>query len=430
MFGLIDVNNFYVSCERVFDPSLEGRPVAVLSNNDGCVVARSNELKALGVKMGAPWFQLSDLAKRHGIIALSSNYALYGDMSNRVMKLLSTFSPYQEIYSIDECFLDFSGCGYIDLSERGHAIRDLIQRCTGLPVCVGFGATKTLAKLANFVAKKHPDYAVKNGVVDFGAMTAGEIERLFASILVGEVWGVGGKNAVRLQQMGLHTVLDLTNADPNWVRSRFSVTLERTLRELRGTPCLSLEEGVPNKQQIMSSRSFGQWVTELEDIKQAVTSYTARAAEKLRQQGSLAGMVHVFLQTNPFKANEPQYYPGITVPLVTPSADSRLLVAAALAGLRRIYRPGYRYQKAGVMLMVLSSAAEAMQTDLFDSPSSHQAAQSRRLMDTLDRINRRMGKGTLRLAGEGVRQSWRIKSEKRTPSYTTSWKALPIAWAK
>ncbi|MCZ2112760.1 MAG: Y-family DNA polymerase, partial [Anaerolineae bacterium] len=351
MFALIDGNNFYVSCERVFDPKLEGRPVVVLSNNDGCVVARSQEVKALGVKMGVPWFQLRDLAKQHGIVAKSSNYSLYGDMSARMMAVLGRFSPDQEIYSIDECFLDMDGFGHLDLSAYGQEIRARVRQWLGLPVCVGFGATKTLAKLANHAAKKRPEFG---GVCDLAALSAAAQDALLASIDVGEVWGVGHRGTPRLKALGLDNVKALRDADAKWLRREFSVVLERTVTELNGIPCIDLEDAAPAKQQIMSSRAFGAYVYDLAGLEEAVATYVGRAAEKLRRQGSVAGAVQVYVRTNPFKEDHPQYQRGLTVPLPDPTDDTRLLVRAALLGLRRIFKPGYAYQKAGVMLMDLT----------------------------------------------------------------------------
>ena len=424
-FALIDCNNFYVSCERVFNPSLEGRPVVVLSNNDGCCVARSNEVKALGVKMGAPWFQLQELAERHGIIARSSNYTLYADMSNRVMGILAGFSPRQEIYSIDECFLDLTGFTQVDLTRYGQTIRAKISRWVGLPVCVGIGPTKTLAKLANHVAKKRPQY---DGVFDYGLLSTSEQSTLLESIDVGEVWGVGGRITARLNRRGITHVLALREADPKILRREFGVTLERTLRELRGESCLALEEVNPPKQQIMCSRSFGKLVLRVEELREAVMAYTARAAEKLRGQQSVAGSIHVFLNTNRFKTDEPQYQAGLTVPLLSPTSDTLALVKAALFGLEQLYRPGYRYQKAGVMLLELDSA-RSRQLQLFDEPESEAVERRKRLMKTLDEVNCRMGKGVLRLAGEGLQQRWKLKADYKSPCYTTRWDELPVVSA-
>ncbi len=419
-FALVDGNNFYVSCERVFDPKLEGRPVVVLSNNDGCVVARSQEVKALGVRMGVPWFQLRDLAREHGIVAKSSNYSLYGDMSARMMGVLGRFSPDQEIYSIDECFLGMDGFGHLDLAAYGQQIRTRIKQWLGLPVCVGFGATKTLAKLANHVAKKRPEFG---GVCDLAALSAAETDTLLASIDVGEVWGVGHRGTPRLKALGIDNVRALREADPTWLRREFSVVLERTVAELNGTPCIGLEEETPAKQQIMSSRAFGAYVYDLAGLEEAVATYVGRAAEKLRRQGSVAGAVQVYVRTNPFKPDHPQYQRGITVPLPEPADDTRLLARAALAGLRRLYKPGYAYQKAGVMLLDLSDTGHA-QGALFATDRGNPA-----LMRVMDRVNAYWGRGTLRLAAEGVPASnrdWRMRRGMMSPCYTTRWSDLPV----
>jgi DNA polymerase V len=423
ILALIDCNNFYVSCERAFNPRLIGRPVVVLSNNDGCVVARSNEVKALGVRMGVPWFQLKDLAKKHDIIALSSNYALYADMSNRVMSLLSAFSPSQEVYSIDECFLDLTGLEHLGLTAYGQEFRETIQRHVGLPVCVGIAPTKTLAKMANHVAKKRPEYF---GVCDFTKFDNATLDQLLDQIEVGEVWGVGPRITPRLQDMGIKTVLNLKKAPRGKIRQRFSVVMERTVAELNGESCIELEEVAPPKQQIMSSRSFGVPVFELAELEQSVASYTARAAVKLRNQASLAGAVQVHIRTSPFKDKEPQYSQGVTVPLPFPTSDSRTLVAAALTALKRIFRPGFAYAKSGIMLMNLIPE-ERREMTLFDDPV--QLGRSDALMGVMDRINRNFGKGAIRLFGEGAEQRWKMRTGNKSPNYTTRISDLVVAKA-
>lgn len=348
--ALIDVNNFYVSCERVFNPKLNGKPVVVLSNNDGCAVARSNEVKALGISMGAPWFKMKDLAKQHGIIALSSNYALYADMSNRVMSILRQFSPDQEIYSIDESFLDLTSFQSRDLIQYGQEMKQRILQWTGLPVCVGIGATKTLAKLANHCAKKRPEF---RGVCHFNAMPDHELDALLAQIPVGEVWGVGGKLAPRLTALGIKTVYDLKYANQKILRREFSVVMEKTIRELNGHVCIELEEAPPPKQQILSSRSFGTPVRDYNSLAESITLYISRAAEKLRRQQSLAGSVYVYIRTSPFKPDDPFYSNGMTIPLPSPTDDTRQLANIALWALRQLYKPNYNYAKAGIMLTEL-----------------------------------------------------------------------------
>ncbi|HOY88057.1 MAG: Y-family DNA polymerase [Methylotenera sp.] len=416
--ALIDVNNFYVSCERVFNPRLKNKPVVVLSNNDGCVVARSNEVKALGVKMGEPWFKLKDLAKQHGIIHYSSNYALYADMSNRVMAILRGFSPDQEVYSIDESFLDLTTFKHLDLTDYGQQMREKILRSTGLPVSVGIGSTKTLAKLANHCAKKRP---VFNGVCNLNQMQHREVNRIMQEIDVGEIWGIGRKLATRLHQLSIHTVYDLKYANAAALRKQFSVMMQKTISELNGTVCLELEEIAPAKQQIISSRSFGQPVYDYESLAESITLYMSRAAEKLRNQQSFAGAVYVFIHTSPFRENEAFYSNGMTIPLPSPSIDSRHLVNVALWGLRKIYKSGYNYAKAGVMLSELVPAA-GCQTDLFSTQALPLA--STKLMTVMDSINKKMGKESIKLASEGFKRPWKMKQGNKSLSYTSNWDEL------
>ena len=416
--ALIDVNNFYVSCERVFNPKLKNKPVVVLSNNDGCAISRSNEVKELGIVMGAPWFRMQDLVKQHGIIGLSSNYALYADMSNRVMSILRDFSPNQEVYSIDECFLDVTGFSFINLVEYGQTMRKRILDWTGLPVCVGIGATKTLAKLANHCAKKQP---VFNGVCNFNALTNQELNELLARLPVGEVWGVGRKLAPKLNAIGILTVLDLKQVDPQRIRQQFSVVMQKTVMELNGTVCIELEEISPPKKQILSSRSFGHSVSDYNSLAESITLYMSRAAEKLRKQNSCASSVFVYIRTSPFKLDEPQYSNGLTIPLPIPTDDTRQLVKVALWGLKRIYRGGFRYAKAGVMLGELMSISD-VQSDLFSTKNFEDG----KLMGVLDSINKKMGRGTMKLASEGFKKPWRMKQGNKSPNYTTQWKGILV----
>ena len=396
--ALVDCNNFYVSCERLFQPRLEGKPVVVLSNNDGCVVSRSQEVKDLGINMAVPWFKIKDIAQRHGIVALSSNYTLYADLSNRVMSLLSQFAPEQEVYSIDESFLDLTGMA-ADHTVYGQRMRDTVKRCVGIPVCVGIASSKTLAKLANHVAKKQARF---DGVCDFNAIPKPELDTLLAQIEVGEVWGVGRRSSVRLQEMGIHTVLELKRTSAERIRDEFSVVLERTVAELNGTACLELDEVIPDKQQIICSRSFGTLVSILPDLEQAVVTYVTRAAEKLRGQHSIAGGIQVYIRTNPHKERDPQYQRSMVIPLESPTDDTRTLCHAALSGLKQIYRTGFAYQKAGVMLMEIIPRASRPRT-LFDDVVAQQ--KSHALMTTLDSINRRMAAGR---CGSWVKESERV----------------------
>src|SRR3989338_493530 len=423
--ALIDCNNFYVSGERLCQPRLEGKPVVVLSNNDGIVVSRSQEAKNLGIKMAAPWFQMKSLAKRYGIIALSSNYTLYADISNRVMRLLSQYSPDQEIYSIDESFLDLTGMAKSSsldsLTEYAQTIRGTIKRYVGIPVCVGIAPSKTLAKLANHVAKKQKQY---HSVCDFNAMTARVLDNLLAKIEVGEVWGVGRRSTARLQQMGINSVLELKYSPAKRIRAEFGVVMERIVAELNGEACLELDEITPPRQQIICSRSFGVAVTLLADLEQAVIAYTTRAAEKLRSQHSLAGGIKVYIRTSPHRKEDQLYQQAMLLPLLEPTDDTRLLCRTALNGLRHIYRSGYAYQNAGVMLTEIIPATARPRT-LFEDVAAQQKSAS--LMDTLDRINRRMGSGTVQLLGEGIGKSWSMRRGNMSQRYTTEWDELAVA---
>ena len=425
VFALVDVNNMYVSCERAFNPRLRDRPVVVLSNNDGCAVARSNEVKALGVKMGTPWFQLKDLARQHGIIGLSSNYTLYGDMSNRIMTILRSYSPNVEVYSIDESFLSLNGMGGIWASPTamGQDIRARILQWTSLPVCVGVGGSKTLAKLANHVAKKFPLF---DSVCDFTTMSVARMRWLFVRIDVGEVWGVGRRIAARLHVMGIHTVQELKDAPPRDIRAQFGVVMERTCQELRGLSCLALEEVAPPRKEIVSSKSFGTMAVSLAEVEEAISTYIARAGEKLRSQRSVCGAVHVFVQTNPFRQQDLQYSNGLTVPLIEPTDDNRILAGAALQGLSQIFRDGYQYKKVGVMLLDLAPNSIAQGT-LFDAPRERE--NSVRVMAALDALNQRFGRDSVHLGSAGLAPRWAMRSENKTPCYTTRWDELPKAHA-
>lgn len=417
--ALIDVNNFYVSCERVFNPALIGIPVVVLSNNDGCAVARSNEVKALGVPMGAPWFKYKDLSKQHGIVSLSSNYALYADMSNRVMNILRAYSPDQEVYSIDESFLDLTEFDKRDLVRYGQHMRKRILKWTGLPVCVGIGSTKTLAKLANHCAKKRPVY---DSVCNFNTLQQKELDVILGELSVGEIWGVGRKLAPKLEALGCKTVLDLKRANPAALRQQFSVVMQKTIHELNNIVCIDLEEIAPPKKQIVSSRSFGVKVEDFNSLAESITLYVSRAAEKLRRQHSFAGSLYVFIRTSAFKPEDPFYSNGMTIPMPSPTDDTRQLVNVALWGLKQIYRPNFKYAKAGIMLSELVPA-EGVQIDLFSQ--SQGSLKSDELMGTMDKINQKMGKSSIKLASEGINKPWKIKQDSKSPCYTTRWEDIP-----
>ena len=432
MYALVDGNNFYVSCERVFRHSLQGRPVVVLSNNDGCAIARSNEAKALGIAMGAPWFKIKHLEESDGLVALSANFALYGDLSDRMMSLAAGLGPRQEIYSIDESFIDLSGVRG-DLVERSHKIRARILQWVGIPCGIGIGSTKTLAKLANHIAKtaeRKPDsYPEKLAqVCNLAALPQDELDAVLAATPVGEVWGIGRRISAQLIDGGVKTVLDLTRADPATVRRKFSVIVERTVRELQGTPCIDLEHLPQPKQEIACTRSFGHPITELHELAEAVTEFASRAAQKLRKQHSLTGQVLCFIRTSPFRS-DPQYSRSITVPLRRPSADTAQIVAAALAGLRAIYRPDYKMAKAGVMLLDLQSDSVQQQELALEDDD---VVERGHLMATLDGLNLRYGRGTVSMASAGLagdRRAWSMKQERRTPAYTTDWNDIAVARA-
>lgn len=417
MFALCDVNSFYASCETVFRPDLKGRPVVVLSNNDGCVIARSAEAKPF-VKMGEPYFKQKDIFRRHGIIAFSSNYELYADMSNRVMTTLEELSPRCEIYSIDEAFCDLTGVRNCrDLTDFGREIRETVLRRTHLTVGVGIAQTKTLAKLANHAAKQWQRQT--GGVVDLS-----NIERqrkLMALLPVNEVWGVGRRISKKLESMGIDTVLKLADTDIHFIRKHFNVVLERTVRELRGEPCLELEEFAPVKQEIVCSRSFGGRITEYHEMRQAICSYASRAAEKLRGEHQYCRFISAFVKTSPFALNEPYYGNSASVKLLIPTQDSRDIITAATKCLDAIWRDGHRYQKAGVMLGDFYSQGVA-QLNLFDDNAPRQ--NSEKLMEVLDHLNAKDGRGTLYFAGQGIQTAWQMKREMLSPRYTTRYSDL------
>jgi DNA polymerase V len=416
-FALVDCNNFYASCEKLFRPDLKDTPVVVLSNNDGCVVARSREAKALGIKMGVPLFQIQHLIKHHGIVAFSSNYALYADLSARVMSILEALAPRVEIYSIDEAFLDLTGvANAVALEDFGLQVRSTVQQWTGITVCVGIAPTKTLAKLANHAAKQYP---ATGGVVD---LTAPERQRKLMSIMpIDEVWGIGRRLSKRLQAEGFKSVLDLANADPKQIRRHYSVMVERTVRELNGESCLELEDVAPTKKQIVCSRSFGQRITDYQSMRAAICQYTSRAAEKLRGEKRCAKMITLFLRTNRFNPDEPQYTPSLTAELPLPTNDTRDLVETAMRLLKTCWRDGYRYMKAGVMLSDFYEPG-VYQQSLFDEGTVRPNAKA--LMSVLDTINH-SGKGHIFLAGQGTQKHWAMKREHLSPAYTTRWSEIP-----
>ncbi len=407
-FALIDCNSFYASCERVFRPDLAKVPIVVLSNNDGCVIARSYDAKPF-IKMGEPYFQIKHKLKQHGIVPFSSNYALYGDMSERVMSLIEAMVPAVEVYSIDEAFADLTGIGGLD--ALGRQIRAQVLRCTGIPVGVGIAHTKTLAKLANHTAKRLQSQT--GGVVNI----TDPVKRdwVLRNTDVAEVWGVGRKMKLHLDAMGIKSAMDLAKADPWTLRKNFSVVIEKTARELGGMPCLELDEPDPPKQEICCSRMFGKRLTELPPIKEAVATYMMRASEKLRAQNSLCKKVRVCIRTGMFNPEEAKYANGVVVDLLYPTDDVRQLTQAAVGALDRIFRPGFKYSKAEVMLLNLCQRGEYTD-DLFNKS---QPAEATRVMAVLDQINERWGRGTLRSASVPVNPGWGMRREMMSRSYTT-----------
>ncbi|WP_010323161.1 translesion error-prone DNA polymerase V subunit UmuC [Marinobacterium stanieri] len=418
VFALVDCNNFYTSCERRFRPDLAGVPIVVLSNNDGCIISRSAEAKAMGIKMGVPFYQIEPYLTQQGVAVFSSNYALYADMSARVMSILEQESPRVEIYSIDEAFLDLSGIESVaTLADFGRQIRTTVQQWTGITVCVGIAPSKTLSKLANHAAKRYP---ATGGVVD---LTSPERQRrLLQLVPVDEVWGVGRRLSKRLHKDGIKTALDLACCHPKTIRQQYSVVLERTVRELNGESCLSLEDVTPTKQQIICSRSFGERITSFQSMREAVCEYTVRAAEKLREEGQTAKRINLFMRTNRHNPAEPQYMPSLGAELPLPTDDTRDLVAAAIRLLRSSWKDGYRYMKAGIMLTDFYEPG-VYQPGLFDD--AHTRPNAKALMSVLDKINH-SGKGQVFLAGQGVQKEWRMKRLHVSPAYTTNWRSLPV----
>lgn len=417
-FALVDANNFYASCETIFRPQIAGRPVVVLSNNDGCVVARSAEAKALGFKMGEPWFKVKDQPRSRDVVVFSSNYTLYADMSSRFQNILADMAPRIEIYSIDESFLDVTGFAEID--RFASEVRGRVRQWTGLPVCVGVGATKTRAKLANFVAKKRPEHG---GTFNLEGLTSRAEDELLDGIPTSEVWGIGAASSERLKLLGIQCVRQLRDAPAGRIREHFTVVMERTVAELNGTPCLSLESVAPAKQEIVSSRSFGRYIRTLEELTEAVLSYASRAAEKLREQACTTQLLCTFLETNPFKEGAPQYNASRVISFNDSTDDTLLIARGAVAALRRAYRPGYDYKKAGVLLAEIAPKCNRQAT-LFDEPNDIERRD--RLNRTMDHLNSRFGRGAMRLGGAGRRATWNMKRDWPSPCYTTDWEMIPL----
>jgi DNA polymerase V len=419
-FALVDCNNFYVSCERVFDPKLEGKPVVVLSNNDGCVVARSNEAKDLGITMGVPYFKVSHLEKESGLIARSSNYPLYGDMSARVMSLIGMFAPRQEIYSIDESFLLVGGIQ--NFADTAKVLKARVRQSLGLPVCVGIAPSKTLAKLSNSVAKSTKRFG---GVFDYSALSKTKQSQLLNAIPVSDIWGIGRKLSERLRTMGIVTAFDLRDSDASEMEKLFSVVMKRTILELRGISCISIENMGEARKQILSSRSFGRSVQTLAELEEAVALYATKACEKLRRDESVASEVQVYVRTSPYAAD--RFADSSVIKLTAATDDTITLVKSAIEALRTIYQPGHIYQKAGVTLSKVSPKA-GRQISLFEQAGT--GVRSEKMMKALDAANAKWGRGTIFLAAEGIEKPWQVKSEFRSPAYTSNWNELPVVKAR
>ncbi len=414
MFALVDCNNFYASCERVFNPALNSKPVVVLSNNDGCVIARSNEAKALGIKMGVPAFQITEFLQKNDVAVHSSNYALYGDLSHRVMSTLGQFTPELEIYSIDEAFLSLAGLP-VDWEEYAQKIRKTVLKNIGIPVSVGIAPTKVLAKTANHYAKKVP---VNQGI--YVLDSPAKINEALKLFEIDEVWGIGRQYAKLLKSLNVKTAWDFTQLQNAWVKKRMTVVGLRVKMELEGISCLEMELIPAAKKAICTSRSFGEPQTELEPIKEAVATYATRCGAKLRKQRSCAGMLMVFIHTNGFKADEPQYEKNFVCKLPVATNSSMELIKYALFALQAIYQKGYRYKKAGVLVLDIVPE-DQVQSGLFDNVDRHKHAA---IMRTLDGINSKYGRDTLKIAVQGSGERWKLRQEKLSPCYTTKWKDI------
>jgi DNA polymerase V len=410
MFALIDCNNFYASCERVFQPKLKDKPIVVLSNNDGCVIARSNEAKKLGIPMGAAAFEYKDIFEKNNIYVFSSNYALYGDMSNRVMTLLRDFSPDIEIYSIDEAFLKFDGFEkYIDFNEYGKEIRYKVTKGTGIPISVGIAPTKALSKVANKIAKKFPERTGNVYVIDNDEKRIKALKWL----PIEDVWGIGYRHAKRLKRYAINTAYDFSVLSEEWVRKNMSVVGLRLLKELNGFPCLDIEEP-QDKKNIATTRSFDKNYSDYNYIKERVSTYAVTCAEKLRNQNSNCNAVMVFIHTNGFRKDLPQYGRNVVVKLPFPTNSSIELAKFAEIGLKKIFKEGYQYKKAGVIVMDITPE-QVKQINLFENSNE----KHKPIMDIVDKINRGIGRTKIKLGSQDLGRTWKMKQEKLSKRYTT-----------
>lgn len=418
--ALVDCNNFYASCERVFNPKLWGKPIVVLSNNDGMIIARSNEAKELGIKMGEPLFKAQEIIKKHNVHVFSSNYTLYGDMSHRVMTTLEHFSPDVEIYSIDEAFINLEGFSHKDLTDYCRLIRNTVRKWTGIPVSIGIAETKTLAKLANRFAKKVPS---NKGVLNIYGLE--NKDYYLKNTEVADIWGVGRQYTKLLNLQNIFTAYDLANANEKWIKKKMTVMGLRTALELKGIPCIEYEYFPPAKKAIVSSRSFGQTVQDIASVKEAIAFFVTRASEKMRAQKSSANLLSVFLRTNPFK-KEAQYHNGVLIQLPVPTDSTSELIFYAMKGVEQIFRIGYKYYKVGVMLSGLVPTNRS-QSSIFDTEDRMKMA---KITEVVDEVNKKMGSNTLFYAATGINRKWRTRADMRTPKYTTDWDQLPLVSAK
>ncbi len=442
VYALVDGNSFYASCQIAFQPNLQNRPVVVLSNNDGCVVAANQIAKDLEKQlpqplnygqggyhaansksmMFQPYFKVAPLLTKHNTVVFSSNYELYADMSQRMHSIAAQFASRQEIYSIDESFLDFTQVASAELTEHALQLKERVYQWIGIPVAVGIGRSKTQAKLANHLAKKIPQC---NGVMDLSSLTSTAVDALYKKVKVGSIWGIGKRLSTQLEERGIKTAFDLKNANYKTLRKQFSVNMERTIRELNGETCLSFHETPDDKKNIVSSRSFGTLVSDFNLMREAVSSYTATAAEKLRKQQSCCQLITVSIRTNPYQKGAAQYYNHYSMPLVYPSDSTILLTKMAHRALRKIWIPGYHYHKASVMLSKIQPKS-ALQTDLFaPNPQYSGNAKSNQLMHTMDQLNQLMGRHTIQLASSGLeKKQWKMNRRLMSPRYTTRWEDL------
>jgi len=410
MYALVDCNNFYCSCERVFNPKLEGRPVVVLSNNDGCAIARSEEAKQLGVVMGTPAYMIEDLLRQHNVAVFSSNYTLYGDMSDRVMKTFASFVPRLEIYSIDEAFLDLHDLPYTNLLQLGTTIRKTVQQNTGIPVTVGIAGTKTLAKMANrYAKKKHKSTGV------FWAANENLTQEMLEFTAVGDIWGIGHQYSMFLKRNGFNTAADFTRAPDEWVRTNMSVVGQRMLNELRGIPAIGWEFDAPTKKVICTSRSFGKLLTRKDDIQEALCNHAAACALKLRRQKTCCNRVHVFINTNPHKTDEAQYARTINVDLASSTNNTSEIIKAAIQGFNIIFAAGYRFMKCGVIVMNLVPESQ-VQASIFDEADR---SKNSLVMSTMDQVNQSLGKEIVRFAVQGFEKKYKLRADHLSQRYTT-----------